>query len=217
MERKLNGYKALILAAGLSSRMKAFKPLLTLGNKTIIEHTINRFLEAGLQNSDISVVIGKQWEELAPFLDRLRVSYIINDRYATSDMFHSIQLGLRSMPEDIKGVLLSPGDIPLIKPSTIARLIEERERTFLNIIIPSFNNRRGHPILLGKEVISEAAGYQGKDGMHGFLEERKELIQYINVEDSFMLMDLDKPEDYKKVLELYSEGRFHRGEINERD
>ena len=53
--------------------------------------------------------------------------------------------------------------------------------------------------------------------MHGFLEERKELIQYINVEDSFMLMDLDKPEDYKKVLELYSEGRFHRGEINERD
>ncbi len=207
MKENMKGYKVLILAAGLSSRMKKFKPLLPLGDKTIIEQTISRFLEAGLQKSDILVVIGRKADELAPVLEDLKISSIINERYESSDMFYSIQLGLRSLSEPLKGVLLSPGDIPLIKPSTIASLIEEREQGFYSIIIPSFNNRRGHPILLGKELIPAIASYEGRDGMHGFLEEQKKLIHYTNVEDKFMMMDLDRPEDYQRILKIYSEGR----------
>ena len=207
MKENINGYKALILAAGLSSRMKSFKPLLPLGGKSIIEHTISRFLEAGLQKDDILVVIGRKAEELAPVLKRLGISYVINDRYESSDMFYSIQLGLRSFSGSTEGVLLSPGDIPLIRPSTITRLLEERKSSLSNIIIPSFNNRRGHPILLGKEIIQAVASYEGNNGMHGFLEEEKEHIHYVNVEDKFMLMDLDKPEDYERALKIYSELR----------
>ena len=215
MKKDFNGYKALILAAGLSSRMKSFKPLLPLGDKTIIEQTISRFLQAGLQKSDILVVIGRKAEELAPVLKKLGVSYVINDRYETSDMFYSIQLGLKGLSEPLEGVLLSPGDIPLIKAGTITSLLEERKRSCFNIIIPSFNNRRGHPILLGKEIISAVASYNGKDGMHGFLEEQKNYIHYINVQDEYMLMDLDKPEDYERALKIYSEVKERGGELNE--
>ena len=45
---------ALIVAAGMASRMKTFKPLLRLGEKTIIEHVIDTFRYAGIQ--DIVVV-----------------------------------------------------------------------------------------------------------------------------------------------------------------
>ncbi|WP_426348620.1 nucleotidyltransferase family protein [Alloiococcus sp. CFN-8] len=215
MKKDFNGYKALILAAGLSTRMKSFKPLLPLGDKTIIEQTISRFLQAGLEKSDILVVIGRKAEELAPVLSKHGVSYVINDRYETSDMFYSIQLGLKELSEPLEGVLLSPGDIPLIKAGTITSLLEERKRSYFNIIIPSFNNRRGHPILLGKEIISAVASYNGKDGMHGFLKEQKNYIHYINVQDEYMLMDLDKPEDYERALKIYSEVKERGGELNE--
>ena len=60
MKAEVKGYKVLILAAGLSSRMKGFKPLLPLGDKTVLEQTISRFLDAGIDKSDILVVIGKR-------------------------------------------------------------------------------------------------------------------------------------------------------------
>ncbi len=204
MKEKIQGYKVLILAAGISSRMKRFKPLLPLGDTTVLEQTISRFLEAGIVREDILVVIGKRAEEITEVLNKMGIASVINEKYETSDMFFSIKLGLRNLHGLYKGVLVSPGDIPLIKPSTIVRLLEEGEKNSFNIIIPSSSNRRGHPILLSNEVILDIHVYQGDEGIHGFLEEHKEQLHYTAVEDRFMLIDLDKPEDYERILEIYS-------------
>lgn len=207
MKAEVKGYKVLILAAGLSSRMKGFKPLLPLGDKTVLEQTISRFLEAGIDKSDILVVIGKRAEEVTEVLGKIGVDSVINEAYSTSDMFFSMKLGLKNLHKPFRGVLISPGDIPLIKPSTILGLIEEKERSSLSIIIPSFNKRRGHPILLGSKIISMLDSYEGNDGLRGFLEEHKAQLHYVEVEDMLMLVDIDKPEDYEKILRLYQEDR----------
>ena len=47
---------AIILAAGQSSRMGAFKPLLPFGDTTVIEHTIDYLRRGGIET--IIVVVG---------------------------------------------------------------------------------------------------------------------------------------------------------------
>jgi molybdenum cofactor cytidylyltransferase len=70
---------AIILAGGYSMRMKQFKPLLPLGDSTIIENTINVFRKSGV--SDITVVIGYRANDLKAILERIGVKWVYNEKY----------------------------------------------------------------------------------------------------------------------------------------
>lgn len=192
----------LIVAAGCSRRMKKFKPLLPLGSGCIIEHTISRFIEAGF--SDIVVVVGHRREELIPVLNKLKVQIVINEEYDQTDMLESVKLGLRVMPADTRGVLLCPADIPMIDPETIKEIADTGKESDAFAIIPSFEGRRGHPILFGRRMVEEILKYRGENGIHGVLEKFENRIQHVVVKDENMLMDIDRPEDYEKLLEIWN-------------
>lgn len=105
-------YGAVILAAGLSSRMKAFKPLLPVAGTTAIEGQIDSAKAAGID--DITVVVGHNREELEPVLRNRDVRIAFNPDYETG-MLSSIKAGLKAAAESGKeGYLLMPVDCPLI-------------------------------------------------------------------------------------------------------
>jgi molybdenum cofactor cytidylyltransferase len=105
----------LILAAGLSSRMGDFKPLMPFRGKTLIESTIDSMLAAGVKQ--IVIVLGYRRNEIESVL-RLHygkeIIYASNPHYETTDMLTSIKYGLRSMPH-CKAFFLLPGDMPVVK------------------------------------------------------------------------------------------------------
>ncbi|MDF2874967.1 MAG: metal dependent phosphohydrolase, partial [Sporomusa sp.] len=72
--KRTQNIAALILAAGFSSRMGAFKPLLPFGESSVIETVVNTFRQAGV--ADIRVVVGWQAERLRPVLDQLQVTVV---------------------------------------------------------------------------------------------------------------------------------------------
>ncbi len=207
MEKETGTYWALIVAAGCSRRMKKFKPLLPLGDKCIIEQTISRFKEAGIK--DIMVVVGYRRNELIPILNKLCVQIVVNEGYDETDMLESVKLGLLALPMDTGGVLLSPADIPLIEPATIIKLVETSKTSDDYAVIPSNQGRRGHPLFFSKFIMSEIQGYHGENGIHGVLEKFSDHINYIDVPDTNMLMDIDRPEDYQRLLEIY-EKRYNK-------
>ncbi|MDO4177033.1 MAG: NTP transferase domain-containing protein [Bacillota bacterium] len=105
-------YGAVILAAGLSSRMKAFKPLLPVAGSTAVEGLIESARAAGI--SDITVVSGHNREELEAVLKTADVNIAYNPDYETG-MLSSIKTGLRAASASGKeGYLLMPVDCPLI-------------------------------------------------------------------------------------------------------
>jgi molybdenum cofactor cytidylyltransferase len=203
LEKKNGIYRVLIVAAGCSRRMKQFKQLLPLGDKSILEHSISRFIEAGMK--DIVVVVGYRRGELIPSLQRLGVQIVINELYDETDMLESVKCGLRVMPADTRGVLLSPVDIPLIEPNTIRTLVEAANNLEAFAMIPTNLGRRGHPILFGRRIQAEILKYRGKDGLHGVLDQFADRIKYIDVPDTNMLLDVNLPIDYERLLQLYEE------------
>ena len=70
---------ALILAAGCSSRMESFKPLLPLGRSTVLEEALRSFRETEIH--DVRVVVGHMSEKIIPVLEDLGVKWVLNPHY----------------------------------------------------------------------------------------------------------------------------------------
>ncbi|MDF2840738.1 MAG: mobA 1, partial [Clostridia bacterium] len=85
---------AIVLAAGYSSRMGELKPLLPLGDKTVIEKVIDAFRKAGID--DVRVVVGYEAQRLMPLLEKRKVQIIQNIEFEKG-MFSSVQAGIKSL------------------------------------------------------------------------------------------------------------------------
>lgn len=201
MNKESGIYRVLIVAAGCSRKMKKFKPLLPLGDKCILEQTICQFKAAGL--NDIMVVVGYRRNEVIPLLNKLYVQIVVNEDYDQTDMLESVKLGLEVMPADTRGVLICPGDVPLIAPSTITELVEVSKKSDAFAAIPTNQGRRGHPLLVGRRIMSEIQRYHGDNGIRGVLQKFEDRIKYVAVSDTNMLLDINRPEDYERLLQVY--------------
>ena len=89
---------AMIVAAGLSSRMGKLKALLPVGGEPMIRLTAKKLLEAGAE--EIVAVTGYRREEIEAALAGLPVRFAHNENYAVTQMFDSVKLGLRAVPEE---------------------------------------------------------------------------------------------------------------------
>ena len=106
---KING---LVLAAGMSSRMGKFKPLLEMNGRTMIEQSIESMLVSGVDK--IVVVLGYRGEDIEAVLDkaiyRSRIQIVYNENYETTEMLDSVKIGVQSI-DDCDAFFLLPGDV----------------------------------------------------------------------------------------------------------
>jgi len=189
---------SVILAAGLSSRMEDFKPLLPLAGTTVIEHVLDTFQAAGI--TDIVVVTGYRAPELISVLVRRRVSYTINDQYREG-MYSSVQAGLKAAPKDSEAFFLLPVDVPLVKSHSIRLLVRDFIRYRSDVTYPAFQMQRGHPPLVSAKLIPLILGQNRSDGLRGLLEEQEASARDVDLVDEGVLTDMDTPEDYRKIRE----------------
>jgi molybdenum cofactor cytidylyltransferase len=194
---------ALIPAAGFSSRMGAFKPLLPLGLSTVIEEAAGRFRLAGIE--DIRVVTGHRAGELTAVLEKLGIEEIANPEYA-SGMFSSILAGLKSMGPEVEAFFLLPVDIPLIKPGTINIIAQAYSGSGAGIIYPRFEGVRGHPTLISRRLVANLPE-DCEGGLRAFLAQFEEQAFDVDVTDQSVLMDCDTQLDYLK-LKAYSSREY---------
>jgi len=186
---------ALIVAAGYSSRMGRFKPLLPFGSATVVECAINAFRLAGIV--DISVVVGHNAELLTSALDRLGVAWTLNQGYQ-GGMLSSVAAGVAALPVTLTGCFFLPGDMPLVRPSTLARMIESASCGETPVCYPTFRGERGHPPLIASTLFSEILAGGPSDTLRDILN-RHEFVE-VPVFDRGILLDMDTPEEYE-VLE----------------
>ena len=192
----LTGIGALILAAGYSSRMESFKPLLRMGNSTVLEEAVARFKKAGIEA--LRVVVGYNAGLITPTLDRLGVQWVLNEQF-DKGMLSSVLAGVRSLGREIDAFFLLPVDVPLVKPKTIEALTKAHHRGKSEIIYPCFRGTRGHPPLIATACIPEDLAYDYPGGLRAFLLQYGHLAQDLEMADEAILMDCDTPADYEKM------------------
>jgi molybdenum cofactor cytidylyltransferase len=195
---------AIVLAAGLSRRMGRFKPLLPLGACRTIERVVDFFLAAGIK--DVLVVTGHRGAEVRQAVASLNVRWVDNPDFHNG-MFTSVLAGIRALPDYCGGFFIHPADIPLVRPHTVRQLTAAFENASTTIFYPTFDGRRGHPTLirscLGKRILQ----WTGMGGLRAFLHGHDADSLEVPVADEAVLLDLDTPEDYDRLLtRLTNEG-----------
>ena len=189
---------AVILAAGRSSRMGAFKPLLPFGPDTVIERVISTVREAGVET--LRVVVGWQADLLIPVLDRHGIPWIRNERFEEG-MYASIQAGVGSLPAGVSAFFLLPGDMPLVQAATLTRLMAEWDQRPGGILYPCHEGRRGHPPLIAATYIPEILHGAPLGGLRVLLGRHAQEARDIECEDPGILVDLDTREEYRQSLD----------------
>lgn len=187
---------AVIPAAGLSSRMGAFKPLLPYGDSTVIESVVY----AALSYADsVAVVLGYRADEVENvLLERFgsRIRIVVNPDFRESDMLRSVQLGVSGL-RDHDGFFLLPGDMPAVSPDVFEKLTEafdgDRE-----VIYPMYHGRRGHPPLIHASLIADILSYHGDGGLKAVLAGRSSAE--VEIADKGIVTDLDTPKDYAEMI-----------------
>ncbi|MBN1332758.1 MAG: NTP transferase domain-containing protein [Synergistales bacterium] len=190
--------KGLIPAAGYSSRMGEFKPLIRSGGKSLLERAISSLRDGGVE--EVYVVTGFRSEDVEQESRRLGCLTVHNSIYPEG-MFSSVQAGIRAMSPFDGQFFFLPGDIPLVRPSTIrylARSFSEDDQ----ILVPSFRGRKGHPPLVSGTLCDAIANYGGDMGLRGFMDTLSLGIRILPVADRGILKDADTPEEFEEILSL---------------
>ena len=193
---------AVITAAGKSSRMGVFKPLLKIGNFTAAEHVIQNFHAAGIR--DIILVTGNNAEELEKNLKHLDVVFLRNEMYEYNEMFDSVKIGFDYLKNTCDRIFLSPVDVPLFTADTIKILLKRGT----SVCIPTYNGETGHPIILDSNSVKKILAYAGNGGLRDAITNLSLEIEYIETGDQGVLYDMDTPADYGKIVQLHDRQNF---------
>jgi molybdenum cofactor cytidylyltransferase len=200
-----NLYSAIILAAGLSSRMGKFKPQLPIGGQSILEQAIAVFQHSGIK--DIQVVLGYRAKDLIKSVNDSEANWCINSCYHEG-MFSSVKTGVEHISPNSVAFMVLPVDIPLVSPKTISALIKTHEMTNQLIVHPVRNGKRGHPPLISSALVKNLLQYQRRGGLKSFLTQYLNSTAEVSVSDQFIHLDMDTHEDYQELVNLYNTRMF---------
>ncbi|GIW81450.1 MAG: hypothetical protein KatS3mg105_3257 [Gemmatales bacterium] len=199
-------FVALIPAAGKSRRMGQAKLALRLGQQTVLEHLVDALKKAGIEK--VLIVVGPHVSQLAHAAERKNVQTL---RLAeeTPDMQATVVLGLRELqrlfqPADQDWLVLVPGDHPLVGSETLRELMVAAQSAAESIIVPTSAGRRGHPALIRWSHVPAILRFPANVGLNKYLRQFAEETLEYSVSGDDVLIDLDTPEDYRRLLERWN-------------
>lgn len=194
---KSNDVAAIVLAAGRSERMGAFKPLLPFGAKTVIEACIKYLRLGGIETVIVVIGQGSRAEELRQHLKDCRVTFAINPDPA-SEMSASIACGVRELPESAKAVVITPADHPAVPAEVVSMLIDEW-RSGARLVMPTNADRGGHPVVIDLAFLDQLLTLDASGGLKAFFDAHREQLTRVTVDSNYIARDMDTWDDYRAL------------------
>ena len=190
---------AVIVAAGMSSRMGDFKPMLNIGSISIAQRIVATFRQAGVTR--IVVVTGYNAQQLERHLANNGIVFLRNEDYAGTQMFDSAKIGLSYLQDKCDRILFTPVDIPLFTAMTVSSLLLSKAE----LACPVCMGKPGHPLLISSSLLPRILADSGEGGLQGAIRRCGAEMTRIPVDDAGILHDADTPEDYKALLRYHNE------------
>ncbi|MBN2387108.1 MAG: nucleotidyltransferase family protein [Anaerolineales bacterium] len=191
---------AVILAAGQSRRMGCPKLLLPWGQTTVLGQVITAFATGLAADFEIVVVTGADREQIEALVGRMTaipVRAVHNLNHRERGMLGSIQAGIRALAPGVEAALIGLGDQPQVREETVQDVCAVYRTTHADLIVPSFQNRRGHPWLVSRPLWDEILQLPATTTPRQFLSAQAGTLHYVDVPDDSILRDLDTPEAYE--------------------
>ena len=177
--------------------MGAFKPLLPFGTTTVIECCIDYLRDGGVET--IVVGLGRRAEELRKSLAGHQLIFAVNPD-PNSEMGASIAAGVAELPESCQATLIALCDHPAVPAIVVSKLIETWKNG-ARLVIPTWNSRGGHPVLVDLGFKSELLNLSSRGGLRTLFDAHKNAAKRLPVESPFIARDMDTWDDYLALHE----------------
>ncbi len=174
-------------------------PMMMLGSIPVLKRIVLTLEKAGV--FPIVVTAETEEEKLTRELSSLGVIFMQRDKENRHcDLFESVKLGLEFLQNKCDRVFFTPINNPMVVPNTLYRLMEKKS----DVVLPSYNSRAGHPVLISNEVIPRILAYKGDNGLKGALENTTLHKEYVDVDDSGVRMSIHNEEELKAHLSVHN-------------
>ncbi|MGH9464264.1 MAG: nucleotidyltransferase family protein [Thermoanaerobaculia bacterium] len=192
---------ALVPAAGEARRMGRPKLLLPWQGTTLLDHLVGNLRQGG---ADRLVLVARSDDSaLADWAAVAGVDLTVNPDPARG-MLSSVWCGLAALgaaaiAQVAEALLVCPADHPAVRPETVAALLA-RLRAGALLAVPTHDGRRGHPLAIGPALVTEILALDLEVGLRQLLERRSDVLVELPVDDPGVVLDVDTPEDYERLL-----------------
>jgi CTP:molybdopterin cytidylyltransferase MocA len=196
------GVVGVVLAAGESRRMVKLKALLPFGDRTVIEQVIHNLLQTNLDA--VAVVLGHRAPEIAAVVEPLPVQILYNARYREG-MTSSVQVALQQLTPVPEAYLFALVDQPHLGHEPAQRALEAFAHTQKGLVIPTYQGKRGHPIVLSGKYRQEVLALDRQQGLNLVTRGHPEDTLEIPLANDLILQDMDYPEEYEAILKQWQQ------------
>jgi CTP:molybdopterin cytidylyltransferase MocA len=188
-----------ILAAGESRRMGTPKALLDYHGKTFVEHLVEvtQHPQVGL----LRIVLGAKAEEIRARIHVPAESIVLNQDWPKGQL-SSIQAAIRSLGEQsTDGLMLCPVDHPVISREVVAQMIEAFYGSEKQIVVPTYEGRRGHPVIFRADLYSELLAASPDVGARQVVWAHTSDVLEIPTKEEGVVLNLDDPAAYHSAMQ----------------
>ena len=186
----------IILAAGGSTRIGHVKQLLAFGETTLLGQVIENVLGSSLD--DVVVVLGHEAQEIQEAVRLDQVTVVMNEAHAQGQST-SLRVGLSAAASDTDAVMFILGDQPLVGAEVMNALIAGYACTRAPIVLPTYQGRRGNPVVIDRLLFPQIESLTGDVGARVLFSEYADAIVEVEIEDDSIHLDLDTWEDYREL------------------
>lgn len=197
---------AILPAAGRSHRMGRAKLLLPFGEDTIVGTVVTTLERAAVR--PIVLVLRPETGALRKWA-RARSLFIVDNMEPERGMLSSIVEGIRglggarrlaaSLARNRACLLIMPADLPALRTATVNRLLDHQADCDSGIVLPTWQGRRGHPLLVHPRLVPAIETLDPAIGLRQLRELFPLEVETVETEDSGVLHDVDTAEDYRRL------------------
>ena len=181
---------AILLAAGSSRRFGGEKLLASWRGRPLYEHALEALASSpGVGETLVVVRPGFAVPRARPLC-----RFVLNPEHAEG-MGSSLRAGVREAPGDTDAYLVALADMPRITPGLVASLIARYEAVGKRIVVPVHRGRRGHPVLISRELREPLLALAGDVGAREIVRAHPEWVGELETGDESVLLDVDVPAD----------------------
>jgi CTP:molybdopterin cytidylyltransferase MocA len=175
------------------------KALLPIGNQPALLRCLATLRQDSVRES--IVVLGPETKATAALLDHMPVKIIFNT-LPRSDMATSVRLGFQAMHPKSEGALVCLVDHPLVQAETVKLLVATAAEAPGRIIIPTYQDRRGHPTLFPRALLAKI---QQGTNLREIIGRHPHKVMLLPVADEGVVLEMDTPEEYREICRRWKE------------
>lgn len=192
----------IVLAAGLSTRFGSPKALADIQGKPAVTFLLEKLIQSRI--SEIIVVTGAHQEKIQPLIFKHTMIRVVYNKHYKFGQTSSVQTGLNSLSGPSTGFMLLPADCPFVKVSTIDTLINDFTKNKPAILIPTFENRKGHPPVIDIKFKEQIQNLDHSQGINSILQSHTEEIRTLEIQDAGIRQTFNTPEELSRIIKSTS-------------